>query len=448
MISLAWAYLRDRPLSTALNVLLLATSVGMLILLLQLVSQANEQFERDMRGVDLVVGSKGSPIQLILSSVLHIDQPTGNIPFSSLELLRSDPAVSQAVPLALGDNFDGFRIVGTDESFAELYDLKIAEGQEFSEPMQAVIGSRVAETTEAQIGQKFVGTHGLSQDDRAAGHDDAPFEVVGILSPSNTVADRLILTPYQSVWDVHGIDHDHDENHDNDPNHKHGHDHEQAAHQADGDEGADSHDHESSSDLDDDGHLKPMLQARDQELQPEITALLVSYKNASAAIRIPALINRQTELQAAVPATESARLLQLLGIGADGFRILAIGIMATGALAIFVALVSVARSRENDLALLRIMGASRMQVFATVVFEGILTAAAGAIIGWIGAHAFLAILRNLVPTFADLGLMGWSPMLAELLLGLLVVLLGTIAALVPAMRVYRTDPAAILARLG
>lgn len=432
MISLAFAYMRDRPLGTALNVLLLAISVGMLVLLLQLVSQASERFDRDLRGVDLVVGSKGSPLQLILSSVLHIDQPTGNIPYSAMGLLRRDPAVSRVVPLALGDNFDGFRIVGTDESFASLYDLKVAEGRDFSEPMQVVIGASVAKSTNAQIGQRFVGTHGLSDEEGTTGHEHAPFEVVGILAPSKTVADRLILTSYESVWDVHGIDHDHEK--------EEGHNH--------GEEDAHSHEHLASNHVGDSDETEPPLQGRDRELEADLTALLVTYKNASAAVRIPALINRQTELQSAVPATETARLLELVGIGAGGFRILAIGIMAAGGLAIFVALISAARNREGDLALLRIMGASRSQVFATVIFEGVLTAASGALIGWIGAHAFLAALGNSVTTLADLGLVGWAPMMSELLLGLSVVALGALAAFIPAIRVYRSDPAEVLARLS
>ena len=95
MLKLAWAYLRDRPLTTALNILLLAIAVAMLVLLLQFGTQARDRFERDAEGIDLVVGAKGSPLQLILSSVFHVDQPTGNVPLNSLELLRRDPAVAR-----------------------------------------------------------------------------------------------------------------------------------------------------------------------------------------------------------------------------------------------------------------------------------------------------------------------------------------------------------------
>lgn len=447
MIGLALAYLRDRPLTSALNVALLAIAVAMLVLLLQFGSQARDRFERDVQDVELVVGAKGSPLQLILSSVFHVDQPTGNIPLSSLELLRNDPAVERAVPLALGDNFRGFRIVGTDESFDELYSLRLAEGARFDGPMQAVLGANVAEATGAQLGQQFVGSHGFGLDeDGDHAHDNAPYDTVGILAPSGTVADRLILVSYQSVWDVHGIAHDHDHDHEG---HDHeGHDHEGPDHEGHDREGHDheGHDHEGHEHDKADEQQTPRLQAASRELEPELTALLVTYRNASGAVRIPAMIDRQTEMQSAVPATETARLLQLLGVGLEGLQVLAWLLALTGGLAIFVALVNIARNREGDLALLRVMGASRFQVFATVILEGVITAALGVVIGWISAHALITAARANFATLSDLGLSAWSPVAGEGLLVFAVLAIGALAALVPALRVYRLDPAQVLAR--
>lgn len=470
MISLAIAYLRDRPLTTALNVLLLAISVAMLVLLLQFGNQASERFGRDAQEVDLVVGSKGSPLQLILSSIFHIDQPTGNIPLSSLDMLRRDPAVARAVPLALGDNFNGYRIVGTDESFAELYNLEVAQGATFDAPMQAVIGSTVAERTGAALGQKFIGSHGLKEEE-GQGHDHAPFETVGILAPSGTVVDRLILTSYESVWDIHGIEHDHDHESHDDGEHSHEDDadhkdreHEHDGHDHDGhDHGDEDHDHDSDAAHDHDSSTDeavtpqpmragpmagrgPALQASGSGLEPELTALLVTYRNASGAIRIPAMVNRQTEMQAAVPATESARLLGLLGASIEGIRIFAWLLAITGGLAIFVALLNMARNREGDLALLRVMGASPVQVFATVVLEGLITAALGALSGWVGAHALISVARSNFATLSDLGLKAWSPVAGEAGLVFAVLVIGAVAALIPALRVYKIDPAKVLAR--
>lgn len=415
MFGLALAYLRDRSLTTALNILLLGISVAMLVLLVQFSHQFSSRLDRDAQGVDLVVGAKGSPLQLILSSIFHIDQPTGNIPLTSLAMLRSNPAVKAAIPLALGDNFDGYRIVGTDLSYATLYGSEVEQGRMFEKPMEAVLGATVAETTGARLGQGFIGSHGLeTEEGDGQGHDQVPFNTVGILAPTGTVVDRLILTSVESVWDVHGIDHDHEP--------KAGHD--------------DGHDH----DIDD-----QTLTARG-ELQPELTAILVSYRNAAGAIRIPAMINRQTEMQAATPAVETARLLALFGAGIEGARIFAWILAATGGLAIFIALLNMARAREADLALLRVMGASKAQVFGTILLEGLITAAAGAALGIATAHAALFIASRSFQTLRDLGLSASQFLPAEFGIIVAVLLIGVIAAFIPAARIFRINLANNLAR--
>jgi len=419
MFGLALAYLRDRSLTTALNILLLAISVAMLVLLVQFGSQFSSRLDRDAQGVDLVVGAKGSPLQLILSSIFHIDQPTGNIPLDSLTMLRRDPAVIEAIPLALGDNFDGYRIVGTDASYATLYGAEIAEGKMFEAPMDAVLGAAVARKTGAQLGQQFIGSHGLeTEEEDGQGHDHMPYKAVGILAPTGSVIDRLILTSVESVWDIHGIEHDHDE-------HEHtGHEHEA------------EHDHDKAQ-----SHL-----SAGEGLQPELTAILISYRNAAGAIRIPAMINRQTEMQAAAPAVETARLLALFGAGIEGARIFAWILAATGGLAIFIALLNMARAREGDLALLRVMGASRSQVFGTIVLEGLITAAAGATVGIAAAHAALFVASRSFQTLGDLGLSATQFLPGELAIIMTVLLIGIVAALIPAMRIFRINLANSLAR--
>ncbi len=413
MITLALAYLRDRPLTTALNVLLLAVAVAMLVLLLQLGTQTSARFERDARGIDLVVGAKGSPLQLIQSAVFHIDQPTGNIPRDSLARLQRDPGVARVVPLALGDNFGGYRIVGTDAGFAALYGASLAQGRAFAAPMEAVLGAEVARATGAAIGQKFVGSHGLADEEgQDQGHDHAPFVTVGILAPTGGVADRLILTSVESVWQVHGIEIHHEE---------------PGAH----DDHA-GHDHANETGPD--------------ALEPELTALLVTYRNAAAAMRLPAMINRQSALQAAVPATETARLLDLVGASLEAIRLFAWLLAATGGLAILVALIGIVRGREGDLALLRVMGAGRAQVFGTVMLEGVLTALSGAVLGWVAAHGLIIAARAQYPTLAELGFTPWQPLPAELAVLAGVIGIGALAALIPAIGVYRLDPVRVLAR--
>jgi putative ABC transport system permease protein len=426
MIGLALAYLRDRPLMAALNILLLALAVATLVMLLSVSSQLGARFERDGEGIDLVVGAKGSPLQLILSSIYQIDAPTGNIPLESVDLLRRDPAVARVVPLALGDNFRGYRIVGTEPAYLGLHDAKMVRGRIFAKAQEVVVGATVARELGMDLGQRFVGAHGLEADEGAGEHEHSPFTTVGILAPTGTVVDRLILTPVESVWDAHGIEHDHAPGAAH-PDRDRDRDHADAAGQA--------HEEENG----------PANLTAHEEMKPEVTALLVSYKSAFGAVRIPSMINRQTNMQAAVPAIERARLLSLLGIGIDGARLFAWLLAATGGLSIFVALLAAASARDGDLALLRVMGASRAQVFGTILAEGLIVAAMGAVAGWLLGHGALALASRTFGALRDLGFDPLAVQPGEALILLSVVGIGAMASLIPALRVFRTDLAQTLA---
>lgn len=419
MFGLALAYLRDRALTTALNVVLLALAVATLVILLLFSSQLGERFERDARGVDLVVGAKGSPLQLILSSLYHADAPTGNIPLDGVETLRRNPAVAQVIPLALGDNFRGYRIVGSEPAYLDLYGATVAAGRTYAAPGEVVMGANVARGLGAGVGQKFIGSHGFSDEEGVSGHDERPFTTVGILAPTGTVIDRLIVTSIESVWDVHGIDN---------KAHETGHGHDEHEGEA--------HAHEE----------KAAVTGAPPELEPEVTALLVKYRSALGAVRVPSFINRQTQMQAAVPAVETGRLLSLFGAGIEGARLFGWLLALIGGLSIFVALLNAARAREGDLALLRVMGASRTQVFGTVLLEGLLTAAAGIALGLLLGHAVTALATR---SFASLAEIGFDPFRfhpGEIAITLAVLGIGVLAALIPAARVFRTDLATTLAR--
>jgi putative ABC transport system permease protein len=412
MLSLALAYLRDRALTTLLNILLLGLAVATLVLLLLFSTQIGNRFERDAAGVELVVGAKGSPLQLILSSLYQIDAPTGNVPLETVTMLRRNPSVALAVPLALGDSFRGFRIVGTEPAYLDLYQARLARGAIFAAPGEAVIGAEVARRTGMDLGQQFLGSHGLSSDG-AGEHDQAPFMAVGILEPTGSVIDRLIIVSVESVWDAHGIAHGNtDEAHDEVGHSDQGQTAEQAGH----------------------------------EIQPEVTAILVKYRNAFGAVRLPGMINRQTDMQAAVPAIETARLLSLLGSGIEGARLFAWLLALTGGLSIFVALLQAASSREGELALLRVMGASRLQVFGTILIEGLLTAAAGCVLGLVTGHLALAAAVASFDRLREIGIDPWSPHVGELVIVAAVLAIGVVAALIPALRVFRTDLALTLSR--
>ena len=388
MVRLAWRYLAARPLLTALHVVLLALGAGTIALLLLFTGQAEERLERDAGSVDLVVGAKGSPLQLILSSVLHADVPTGNIPLEAVERLAADPMVAEAIPISLGDSYRGFRIVGTQPAFLALHHGAIAQGGIFTGEMEAVLGAQVAKRTGLALGATFAGSHGLAAAGGAT-HGDHPYKVVGILAPTGSVIDRLVTTPLESVWQVHG------------------------AHGA-------------------------APQAR------EVTAVLLRYRTPIAAAVLPRRINATTALLAASPAYEGARLMNLVGVGVDALGVFALVLMASAALSVFIALTSALQERRYDLALLRMLGASPAKLFVLVAAEGMTLVVAGVILGLVVGHVAAEALGRWLAASQTWSLTGiaWAP--GEAWLAALALVLGSATCAIPAILAYRRDPASVL----
>ena len=197
------SYLRARALNTSLNVLLLALGIATITLLMLASDQLEERMHRDARGIDLVVGAKGSPMQIILSSIYQLDVPTGNIPWQEAQELSKHRGVKKSLPLAMGDNYKGFRIVGTNHEYVAHYGAELREGRLWSAPLEAVLGSEVAAETRLGLDATFTGAHGLGGREGEHMHEEHPYRVVGVLRPTGTVVDRIVLTDVTSLWAVH-----------------------------------------------------------------------------------------------------------------------------------------------------------------------------------------------------------------------------------------------------
>lgn len=422
-LALAWANLRNTPLSSAVNAFLMALGTASIVLLLLAGEHFARVIARDAHGIDLVVGAKGSPIQLVLSSVYHADIPTGNIPLHEANVWAEDPRVARAIPLSLGDNYRGFRIVGTTPDYAGLYSATLAHGAFWTESMQAVVGSAVARQTQLQVSDTFAGAHGLSTA-RDHQHERQPYRVVGVLEKTGTVLDRLILTSTESVWELH------DEHH---VPHSSGH---QEPHALDHLNADYAEPHEPESDGPD---------HEDHDGDREITALLLSYATPLAATSLPREIDRASNLQEASPAFELARLLQLVGIGRDGLLVFAGILILTAGFSVFAALYGALKARRFDLAMLRCLGASREELLLSLLLEGLMLTAAGVAAGLTMGHIAMAALGSWLE--ARRGVMIdswiWLPTETVLVFGLLGV--GILAALLPAWQAYRTDVAQTLA---
>ena len=394
MFRLSIASLKFRALASFFNVLVLALGMATIITLLHVSEQIEERFTNDLRGIDLVVGAKGSPIQLILSSVFHLDIPNGNIPLDEAEKLESNKLIKTAIPVALGDNYNGFRIVGTTPEYMHHYAAETALGRIYTAPMEATIGSDVATKYNLQLNDKIIGAHGLSGSDDL--HSDFPYTIVGILRPTGTVIDRLVLTPVESVWHVH--------------------------------------EHPDADDADEIAYKK-------EHQEKEITSLLITYSTPMAAVVIPRMVNKTSSMQAASPAFETARLMKMLGVGSDAIQLFGGVLMTIAAIGFFVTLWSAVHDRRYDIALMRAMGATRVKVLALVLSEGVILGLLGTFLGIALGHTFAYAAQRWIEQTRHMTLnaVGFHPY--EIYAVIIALAISVIAAIIPAIMAYRVNVA-------
>ena len=397
---ISYSYLWQRRLSTALNVALLAFGVAAVTLLLLSSAQLEERVYRDARGIDLVVGAKGSQTQIVLSSIYELDVPTGSVLWSEAQEIAQHKSVRKAIPLVLGDNYAGFRIVGTSHDYLAHYDARLVDGRLWQEPLEAVVGADVAARLRPRIGSTFVASHGLAAIGGDA-HNELPYRVVGTLARTGSVVDQLVLTDVGSYWTVHA-------------------------------------------------QQKPEEGELVAEPPPDdgrtISALLLQYASAGAGGELPRFVNAYKSLQAASPSYETARLFGIIAVGMDLLQGFALVLMVSAALSIFIALYNGLHDRRYDIAVMRTLGATREDVMALLLFEGIMLAFVGAVLGLLLGHILTSMLGFALRQAQQISVTGWTWYSSELWIVGIALLVGVATALLPAWRAHEVDIAGTLAR--
>lgn len=392
---LAWQLLAARPVAHLLALLLVAMGWAAVSFVLLISLQLDERVRKDLAGIDLVVGAKGSPLQILLAGVFHVDAPTGNIPLATVQTLRAHPLVAEVIPLSLGDSVQGWRIVGSEPAYQRLYGATLAQGRAVQSPSEVVLGAEVARATGLGLGDRVTGSHGLSGGGEA--HGQHPFTVVGVLARSGSVLDRLVLTSLEAVWTVH-----------------------EAMHEVDAEDRA-------------------ILEA-----EREVTLLLVRYRSPLAAAMLPRWVNGQDGLQSASPALESARLLRMLGAGRELLQGFGALLLLSSLLSLFITQLQMVRERQGDLALLRLMGAPPWRLAALVALQALMLVTAALVMGVLAAHAAQAGLATWLAGRQSVALDAGYFSAMEFALLPLAWALALLAAAGPAWRALRTDVAVLL----
>lgn len=398
LLSLSWAYLRADPLNTFLNLLLLTLGMGTIVVLLLFNQQFENRLSSDSEGIDLVVGAKGSSLQLVLSSIYHADAPIGNIPFSEVKELIQHKMVKTAIPLVLGHNYQDYRIVGTTSAYPLHYKVTMDKGRLWENTLEVTLGAEVAKNIGLEVGTQFFGKYGLTSEGQI--HDSHEYTVTGILKPTGTVIDRLILTSLETVWRVNEVY----------PN------------------------------------IEYPNEGVIDQTKRELTALLIKYKSPLVATNLSQIINHKGTLQAVSPVDEATRLLKLVGFGIDTLRAFGILLIIAATLGMFIALYHALKERRYDLAIMRTLGASKTRLLYQLLFEGILMAMLGTLLGILLGHVVTEILGQWLSQAQHLHITGWTYVTQEYNLIGLALLIGSLSALFPAIQAFRTDIANTLSQ--
>ena len=403
---MAWRYLWSRTLVTLLTLTGIALGTALICSVLTLRRESEAGFLRESGQFDLVAGAKGSPLQLVLSSIYQLDVPTGNIPYSRYEALRDDKRVASAIPLGLGDNYHGFRIVGTEEKIFALSDRKnpkkllyhLDTGRFFKSDFEAVIGSQVARQSGLKVGDTFVGTHGLVVTAGSSEHPDFPYKVVGLISETGSSIDRAIYVTLPSVWRIH----------------------------------------EKEADV----HRKIAgIEGTSPKRDLEVTAVMIRLKSVGLRLWMAQEIQKRTEAMAAIPVNEMLRLYQqILGPMQRVLMGVAALVVVVSVLSITATLYQSTERRRRDLAVMRALGAHPSEIAGLVVLEALLLTVLGISAGWLIGHGGLALAGSALRNSIGIGLSPWTTDRIEWIALGIVATGGILAGLLPAIFTYRREP--------
>lgn len=394
IFKMAWKNLLHNRLPSFLCWILLSAGVAIISLLLLIQQQIEKQFSISVQNIDMVLGAKGSPLQLILSAVYHIDAPTGNIDYQEAQKWMRHPFVQKAIPLAYGDSYEEYSIVGTSSAYIEHYNGELSKGKLNEENFEVVLGSKVAAALKLDTGKLFFSTHGKSKHGKS--HKEKGYMVTGILQPSGNVLDHLIISNIESVWNMHESPEEYGNKKENNNE-----------------------------------------ETEEEEIHHEITAVLIKFGSPIANVQLPRVINQQTNMMAAMPAIEMNRLFSLFGVGFTTLQNIGWGIMFLSGLSVFVALYNSLKERKYEMALMRTMGASKMKLLFLVLTEGLVLCLAGLVTGLILSRIALFFFAGGFEKDYNLVFKEWMlPLQEEWYLAGLALLLGIAAALIPAIKAW------------
>ncbi|GMV23286.1 MAG: hypothetical protein AMXMBFR57_32350 [Acidimicrobiia bacterium] len=415
LMSLVRRSLRQHALSSIVTVLSVGLAAGLTMSVFAINTQTYDAFTGGRVGFDAVLGARGSQLQLVLNTVFHLETSPGNIPWTLYREIAEDPRVTMAIPYAVGDNFQGYRIVGTttglftDFQYHEGKGFVIRPGGRIFDPLkkEAVVGYYVAEKLGMTVGTVFQPYHGLQFNEREQHQEQ--YTVVGIMEPTNGPSDRVLWIPIEGIFNMQG------------------------------------HVLRGSGEV-----YRPASGEIVPEEHREVSAVMLKLRNPQAGFILNQTINQQGKVATlAWPIGRvMAELFQRIGWVSRILTMVAYLIVVVAAGSILASIYNTMNERRREFAILRALGARRATVFSAIVLESTTITALGALVGFLVYAGILSAAYVIVraQTGVVLDALRFDHALWLTPVGMIV--LGALAGLVPAFKAYRTDVASNLTPLS
>ena len=473
VFDLALKSLRNRAFSTSLTVGSIALSVALLVGVENVRVGMRESFSNTISQTDLIVGTKGGTIQLLLYSVFGMGSPTENVSWEAYRQWAEHPAVAWTIPYSLGDSHRGFRVVGTNRDFHRHYryrggqEIALAEGRANEDLFDVTLGADVAAELNYGLGDEIAVTHGIGEVG-FMDHDHMPFTVTGVLAKTFTPVDRAIYVTLEGMEAIHWEDgtppeaeaapaddeHVHEEEeaaaaHADD---EHAHEDEEEAAPADDahaheEEAAapaeDEHDHEEETEaaLADDAHAHTAVDVSIEDVEiTQVTSFFVGTTDRRDVLQLQREINdyEGEPMMAVIPGLALNEMWQGIGYAETGIRLVTIFVVLVGLLGMLVSIYTSLNERRREMAVLRAVGAGPKSIVALLVLESVCLAAAGAVLGLALVYVLLAAGQPVVEAQVGLFIPIRPPGSVEWLFLGAVVTAGFLMGFVPALKAYRT----------
>ena len=408
ILQLSLKSLHNRKLTTFLSVLSIALSLALFLGVEKMRKGTQEGFTNTISNADLIVGARGGPLQLLLYTIFHIGTPTNNIRFSSYEKIKELRIIDWVIPVSLGDSYRGHRVIGTDENFYKHYQyrgdqkLKLKTGKWTSNLFDVVIGSKVAANLSHKINDHLVLTHGVG-DKSLMKHEQSPFVVSGILESTSTPIDQSVFITLHGMEAMHigwqgGVP---------DYNEK----------------------------------IDYNSMQKDSIVINQITAFIVKSKNRIALLGLQRYISQfeNEPLMAIIPAMTLGELWKMMSYLENVFFAISFCVLLVGLLGIIIALYTSLNERRREMAILRSVGASLRQILSLLILESFILTLSGIFFGFILIYLIIGVARPFIEAKFSLYIPFTAPDAKELIFALLLVGLGTIVGVIPAIKAYRNS---------